>query len=129
MGMSVSGGWSGFPDQPRSPLHVRPFNVSVGRTENFLTVDSSRRARRVLPLSRAPEAVCLRNVRTERAQRCRTVGAMTDAVVAVDGLSKHFRGVNAVEDLSFTVERGQVYGLLGPNGAGKTTTLRVLMGL
>ncbi|HEX4820754.1 MAG TPA: ABC transporter ATP-binding protein [Acidimicrobiales bacterium] len=35
----------------------------------------------------------------------------------------------AVEDLSFVVERGQVYGLLGPNGAGKTTTLRVLMGL
>jgi ABC-2 type transport system ATP-binding protein len=57
------------------------------------------------------------------------VGAVTDAVVAVDGLSKHFRGVTAVEDLSFTVERGQVYGLLGPNGAGKTTTLRVLMGL
>ena len=37
--------------------------------------------------------------------------------------------MSAVEDFSFTVERGQVYGLLGPNGAGKTTTLRVLMGL
>jgi ABC-2 type transport system ATP-binding protein len=35
----------------------------------------------------------------------------------------------AVEEISFTVERGQVVGLLGPNGAGKTTTLRVLMGL
>jgi ABC-2 type transport system ATP-binding protein len=34
-----------------------------------------------------------------------------------------------VEDFSFAVQRGQVYGLLGPNGAGKTTTLRVLMGL
>jgi len=50
-------------------------------------------------------------------------------VVAVDGLAKRFGEVSAVEDLSFTVERGQVYGLLGPNGAGKTTTLRVLMGL
>ena len=40
-----------------------------------------------------------------------------------------FGGVTAVRDLSFTVNRGQVYGLLGPNGAGKTTTLRVLMGL
>ena len=38
-------------------------------------------------------------------------------------------GFVAVEDISFTVERGQVVGLLGPNGAGKTTTLRVLMGL
>jgi ABC-2 type transport system ATP-binding protein len=53
---------------------------------------------------------------------------MTD-IVAVDALSKRFGDVSAVEDLSFVVERGQVYGLLGPNGAGKTTTLRVLMGL
>lgn len=52
-----------------------------------------------------------------------------DAVVVVDGLWKSFKEVSAVEDLSFTVERGQVFGLLGPNGAGKTTTLRILMGL
>jgi ABC-2 type transport system ATP-binding protein len=54
---------------------------------------------------------------------------MSDTIVAVDGLWKRFGDVSAVEDLSFTVERGQVYGLLGPNGAGKSTTLRVLMGL
>lgn len=54
---------------------------------------------------------------------------MTDAIVSVDRLWKRFGAVSAVEDLSFSVERGQVYGLLGPNGAGKTTTLRVLMGL
>lgn len=54
---------------------------------------------------------------------------MSEPIVVVEGLWKNFGGVSAVEDLSFTVERGQVYGLLGPNGAGKTTTLRVLMGL
>ena len=54
---------------------------------------------------------------------------MSDAVVEVEGLWKTFGDVSAVEDLSFTVDRGQVYGVLGPNGAGKTTTLRVLMGL
>jgi ABC-2 type transport system ATP-binding protein len=54
---------------------------------------------------------------------------MAESIVAVDGLWKRFGDVSAVEDLSFTVERGQVYGLLGPNGAGKTTTLRILMGL
>lgn len=54
---------------------------------------------------------------------------MSEPIVAVEGLWKSFGGVSAVEDLSFTVHRGQVYGLLGPNGAGKTTTLRVLMGL
>ncbi|MDQ1478649.1 MAG: type transport system ATP-binding protein [Actinomycetota bacterium] len=52
-----------------------------------------------------------------------------DPIVEIDGLWKTFGQVSAVEDLSFTVERGQVYGLLGPNGAGKTTSLRVLMGL
>ena len=54
---------------------------------------------------------------------------MDEPIVAVEGLWKVFGGVTAVEDLSFEVTRGQVYGLLGPNGAGKTTTLRVLMGL
>jgi len=54
---------------------------------------------------------------------------VTDSIVKVGGLWKSFGDVSAVEDLSFTVERGQVCGLLGPNGAGKSTTLRVLMGL
>ena len=54
---------------------------------------------------------------------------MSEPVIAVEALWKKFGDVSAVEDFSFTVERGQVYGLLGPNGAGKTTTLRVLMGL
>ncbi|MGB8860921.1 MAG: ATP-binding cassette domain-containing protein, partial [Ilumatobacteraceae bacterium] len=54
---------------------------------------------------------------------------MPELVVEVDGLAKHFGAVVAVDDLTFSVERGQVYGLLGPNGAGKSTTLRMLMGL
>jgi ABC-2 type transport system ATP-binding protein len=50
--------------------------------------------------------------------------------VVVRGLTKTYRdGNRAVDDVSFTVERGQVVGLLGPNGAGKTTTLRMLLGL
>jgi ABC-2 type transport system ATP-binding protein len=54
---------------------------------------------------------------------------MSDAIVEVEGLWKAFGSVSAVEDFSFAVQRGQVYGLLGPNGAGKSTTLRILMGL
>jgi sodium transport system ATP-binding protein len=49
--------------------------------------------------------------------------------VTVEHLSKRFGTVLAVDDLSFTVAAGEIYGLLGPNGAGKTTTLRVLAGL
>src|SRR5699024_7954712 len=47
----------------------------------------------------------------------------------VDGLTKSFGAVRAVEDVSFTVRPGRVTGFLGPNGAGKSTTLRMLLGL
>jgi len=47
----------------------------------------------------------------------------------VRGLSKRFGRVLAVDDLSFTVDRGTIVGFLGPNGAGKTTTLRMVLGL
>jgi ABC-2 type transport system ATP-binding protein len=45
------------------------------------------------------------------------------------GLTKHFRSLTAVRDLSFTVGDGEIFGLLGPNGAGKTTSVRMLAGL
>ncbi len=74
----------------------------------------------------------------------------TTAVISVSGLSKHFkvptreaglkasfrslfrrtyRSVKAVDDISFSIEPGEVVGFLGPNGAGKTTTLKMLSGL
>ncbi len=54
---------------------------------------------------------------------------MTDGRIEITGLTKQFRQVRAVDDLTFTVEPGRVTGFLGPNGAGKTTTLRMLLGL
>ena len=47
--------------------------------------------------------------------------------IEVSQVSKSFRGTRAVDDLSFTVGTGEVFGMVGPNGAGKTTTLRMLM--
>lgn len=47
--------------------------------------------------------------------------------IEVSQASKSFRGTRAVNDLSFTVGTGEVFGMVGPNGAGKTTTLRMLM--
>ncbi|WP_406041266.1 ABC transporter ATP-binding protein [Micromonospora sp. NBC_00898] len=49
--------------------------------------------------------------------------------IVVSGLTKQYKNVRAVDDLSFTVEPGRVTGFLGPNGAGKTTTLRMLLNL
>ncbi|SCL41300.1 ABC-2 type transport system ATP-binding protein [Micromonospora pallida] len=49
--------------------------------------------------------------------------------IVVSGLTKQYRNVRAVDNLSFTVQPGRVTGFLGPNGAGKTTTLRMLLNL
>ena len=59
------------------------------------------------------------------------VGRADDAPpLVIRGLTKTYgAGFRAVDDLSFTVQRGQVLGLLGPNGAGKTTALRMVTGL
>ena len=54
---------------------------------------------------------------------------MTEPVVVVDGLSKRFADVIAVDSIAFTVAAGETVALLGGNGAGKTTTLSVLLGL
>jgi ABC-2 type transport system ATP-binding protein len=49
--------------------------------------------------------------------------------ISVDHLTHQFGELTALSDLSFTVDKGEVFALLGPNGAGKTTTIRVLNGL
>ena len=48
--------------------------------------------------------------------------------ITVSGLTKNYDGVLANDEVSFSVEEGEIFGYLGPNGAGKTTTIRTLMG-
>jgi sodium transport system ATP-binding protein len=69
-----------------------------------------------------------------RIQTCLSKVLLGFAMIEIENLKKvflTFRGeeIRAVDDLSFRVARGEVYGLLGPNGAGKTTALRMLAGL
>jgi len=45
----------------------------------------------------------------------------------ITGITKQFDGLKAVDNVSFTIDPGVIYGLLGPNGAGKTTTIRMMM--
>lgn len=53
----------------------------------------------------------------------------TDSLVSFDNVSKKYREVNALVDVSLSLPRGEIVGLLGPNGAGKTTLMRILLGL
>jgi ABC-2 type transport system ATP-binding protein len=49
-------------------------------------------------------------------------------MLEVSGITKVYGGRHAVDDLTFSVERGEILGFLGPNGAGKTTTMRIITG-
>jgi len=51
------------------------------------------------------------------------------SVIVTEGLTRKFGSFVAVDDMSFRVERGEIFGFLGPNGAGKSTTIRMLCGL
>jgi len=56
-------------------------------------------------------------------------GSSNKAAVEIQNLKKHFDDIKAVNDLSFKINKGEIFGLLGPNGAGKTTTIKMMIGL
>lgn len=49
-------------------------------------------------------------------------------MITIEGLAKRYRDLTAIEDVSFSVGKGEIVGFLGPNGAGKSTTLKILAG-
>ena len=51
---------------------------------------------------------------------------MEEKAIVVRNLVKQYPRVKAVDNVSFDVDKGEIFGLLGPNGAGKTTTIRIL---
>lgn len=53
-------------------------------------------------------------------------GYSMESVIKVTGLKKYFGNVKAVDDISFQVEKGELFGFLGINGAGKSTTINML---
>jgi spermidine/putrescine transport system ATP-binding protein len=74
----------------------------------------------------------LKQHRAHLKQHCRRGGLLEErpevADLAVEGVSKSFGAVAAVDDVSFALQRGEFYSLLGPSGCGKTTTLRLVAG-
>ena len=54
---------------------------------------------------------------------------MNEIILKVNHLNKSYRGITALDDVSFSLKRGRIYGFIGENGAGKTTTIRTITGL
>jgi ABC-2 type transport system ATP-binding protein len=54
---------------------------------------------------------------------------MTEEVIVAEGLTRRFGDFTAVDQVTFSMQAGEVVGYLGPNGSGKTTTIRMLLGL
>jgi len=54
---------------------------------------------------------------------------MVDAIIRFDGISKRFAGVNALEEVSFSIGEGEIHGLVGENGAGKSTLVKICSGV
>ncbi len=54
---------------------------------------------------------------------------MSETIICLDRLTKQFGKHRGINDLSFSVNEGEIFGFIGPNGAGKSTTIRTLMGL
>lgn len=50
-------------------------------------------------------------------------------IINVQHMNKYFGSFKAIDDLSFELDGGKIYGIIGPNGAGKSTTMSLLMGL
>src|SRR4051812_21360571 len=80
---------------------------------------------------RSPQAVAANPASGESAgesRRTNSTEGSAMAAIEIQGLSKRFGDITAVDDLSFSTREGAVTGFLGPNGAGKTTTPRLLLG-
>ena len=94
--------------------------ITPGLEDVFVRLLEAQRASNDQPLSEATERLAI--------DAPQTVGQQPNTV-SIAGLTKRFGDMTAVDNVSFTVRQGEIFGFLGPNGSGKTTTIRMLCGL
>jgi ABC-2 type transport system ATP-binding protein len=55
-------------------------------------------------------------------------GSCLEEIIRTENLTKYYGNIKGIENVNFSVKKGEIFGFLGPNGAGKTTTIRTLLG-
>ena len=116
--------------------HLREEGITIVVSTPFM--DEARRCDRIAFINDGhildtdvPEAVLLRHkdILCPPGLQHAATGNDSDNIITVDNLVKRFGSFTAVDHISFTVRRGEIFGFLGANGAGKTTAMRILSGL
>src|SRR5262249_52561220 len=139
----ATGGWAGHPGaggaacfHRGSPLCDAPcpakwrINARAGAAAHRAGArqDARRASSRRSGDHSARDGTAARRIRgwVSRARRQADRGPVMSAILDIEALTKRFGAMTAVDDVTLSVEEGEIFGLLGPNGAGKSTTLKML---
>ena len=108
-------------DAKLKELELKYTDYSASVTEKYASASEKKQAN----LQKKYDAVSAK-IDARKAKSKKSLTLPDDVLLSVKGLKMYFGGLKAVDDLSFDVKRGEIFGLIGPNGAGKTTVFNCI---
>ena len=103
-------------------LYTQKLNIIYEKKQNSAAVSIDKR----IAINQKKAEQCHTKFKFEKSYDFAVNTMKEEAVLSVKNLSMHFGGLKAVDDLSFDVRKGEIFGLIGPNGAGKTTVFNCI---